>query len=163
MAEADTPFQDEKTKLDELDIKKLNGTPEELDIITNVFNTRINSIIQFGRQKNPDAQEFVLLDSVVKETEVADQTLIIEKCKDKIWGSREYIKERNEQYFLARDYGNLIKKDHNQELIQMLVNLVKGGWQTLYIEEKYVLWQKTRTMLKAVIYYAKWKRVTSSE
>jgi Mg2+/Co2+ transporter CorC len=80
-----------------------------------------------------------------------------------MWTSREYIQTRNEKYFLDRDYNDLIKKDANQELIQSLVDLIKSGWKTLDAEEKDVIWQKTRTMLKAVIYFTKWERASSKQ
>lgn len=156
-------FVDEKTELDDIDPKKITGSVDEIEVITRVFNSRILNIINFCKQSNPDSPEFTTLDNLVRASELADPTTLIVKCKDKMWTSREYIQTRNERYFLDRDYNDLIKKDANQELIQSLVNLIKSGWKTLDVEEKDVIWQKTRTMLKAVIYFTKWERASSKQ
>ena len=149
------------SELDE--IKQINGTPDELDIICKVFNRNILQLTGFARKKEPNAVDLQALDDVVKELLNENATFVIDRCKDKIWGAKEYIKTQNADYFLNRDYSELIKQDSNESVIINLVSIIKRGWNTLYPNEKEAIWNKMKLMLKSVAFYEKWKRATSIE
>ncbi len=146
-----------KSELDEL--KKIDGTPEELDIICTVFNRNIMGMIRFIMSKE-DSPDIHALNTAVREVINESATLALDRCKDKIWGAREYIKNENSDYFLKRDYSNLIKKDKREGFITSIVSIIKDGWNTLYDEERDQVWAKTKLMLKCVAIYEKWRRAS---
>ncbi len=146
------------SELDQL--KNISGTPEELTVICKVFNQNILAILRFLQSKEPDSPDIHALNTIIKECVAESKTLMLDRCKDKIWGAREFLQHEDEDYFIKRDYGNLIKRDHNENMITSLVNIIKDGWQTLYDEEKGGIWIKTKLMLKCVAVYEKWRRAT---
>lgn len=150
-----------KSKLDDLPGggKQLTGTTDEFDVIIDVFNDNITQLLKFLRSKQEDSPDVNALEDIVSEAVMAEPEIIIQKCKNNIWGAREHIKNENSKYFLDRDYSNLIKEDGNKNLIVGIVSLIKNGWNTLYRKERKFVWIRAKIMLKAVIIYNKWKQI----
>lgn len=78
---------------------------------------------------------------------------IIDRCKNKIWDSREHIINKNEEYFLKNSFDKYIKKDENQMFIQSLVQLFRDNHDQLTAQEKNYIWGLNLKMLNCVTEY----------
>lgn len=153
----DEQKQSLSSKLDKL--TEITGTPEELSVICSVFNDNIMNLIKFIRGKEPDSPDVNMLNTVVRECINESETLVLDRCMDKIWDARQHIRDKNADYFLERDYSALIKKDQRENFIVTLVSIIKTGWKTsLYDEEREYVWVRAKLMLKCVACYEKWRR-----
>jgi hypothetical protein len=154
-------FKYPPSDLDELG--SLSGTSHELDVICKVFNQNILQLLKFLISKMPDEPQVQALKSVMEFALEEDQQLMLNKCKEKIWAAKDQIRAKNSEYFLERDYSNLIKEDHNKSMIVTIVNLVKTGWTTLYDSEREVLWKNNQLMLHATVLHEIWRRIKSAK
>jgi uncharacterized FlgJ-related protein len=79
--------------------------------------------------------------------------MIINKCKDKIWDSREQILAEDEDFFISKRYDEYIKKDENQMFIEGLINLFKRSRSLLSEKESKFMWATVKHLLATVTEY----------
>jgi hypothetical protein len=146
LSEADIEAQ--KKRLAEAD-------PKELNEIFNTCSQVINSILVMVLKQTKDEEDIVEVERLKRVINLAPLDERFLRSKDKIWAAREHILNKNADWFLKRDYKGLIKKDHNQVLIETIVSLVKERYDSMSTEDREKYWQKAIMLLRNVGRYKK--------
>jgi len=73
------------------------------------------------------------------------------RSKNKIWGAREKILSKDAEFFLTKDYSLIIKKDHNQVMMETLINCIKDIYDDTSQEERDFFWGQAAILLNCVI------------
>ena len=73
------------------------------------------------------------------------------RSKSKIWGAREKILSKDADYFLTKDYSLIIKKDHNQVMMETLISCIKDIYDDTTQEERDFFWGQAAVLLNCVI------------
>lgn len=76
-----------------------------------------------------------------------------ERIKDKFWVAREFIMNKDDKFFLERDYSDVIKRDENQHFLETIVECVCVSWKTLTDDEKLATWKILREILLLITEY----------
>jgi len=135
-----------------------NVDPDKINKILNNYSNCLSKMIAFTLsvvKKNGDEDEIIEIEHLKRIIALCPIEERIIRTKDKVWDSREHILNRNADYFLNRDYSNMIKNDQNQAMIETLIDAVKNNYNKLSKEEKEYYWNGTIKMLKYVIEFKK--------
>lgn len=135
-----------------------NVDPDKINKILNNYSNCLSKMIAFTLsvvKKNGDEDEIIEIEHLKRIIALCPIEERIIRTKDKVWDSREHILNRNADYFLNRDYSNMIKNDQNQAMIETLIDSVKNNYNKLSKEEKEYYWNGTIKMLKYVIEFKK--------
>ena len=121
-----------------------------------LFSNTLSSILSITLEKcsNDDSEyvEIIRLRRIINLVPVEEKFI---RTKDKVWNVRKQILDKNEKYFIEKDYSKLIKKDHNQYFIETLTDIVKNRFDELNNAEKDLYWQKAAILLNCVGKYKK--------
>lgn len=80
-------------------------------------------------------------------------TFAVERYGGHILKHSELIKNRDEKYFLTKDYAHMIKDDERKQMLTTMVNLVKNNFSDLPKEKKDQCWEIAQiSMMCASIY-----------
>lgn len=150
----------EAAPLSEEDVERQKKKLLEADpkVLSDIFNTCaqvFNSLLVMVLKQTDDEDEIVEVERLKRVINLAPVEERFIRSKDKIWAAREHILNKNADWFLNRDYKNLIKKDHNQVLIETIVSLVKDRYNTLSKEDQDKYWEKAILLLRNVARYRK--------
>ena len=126
---------------------------DEINEVIENFHSVISKILKMVDSKIPGDIEVDRLKRLVRMARDEAPLIIITKCKQKIWDSREQILARDENYFLKKKFGEYIKKDKNQMFIEGLIDLVKRGYNMVSDKEKDYIWNLNKQLLEYVIRY----------
>ena len=126
---------------------------QTISLLIHNFHSHISKILKIIDSKIPNHIEVDRLKRLIRIARDEEPLLIINKCKDKFWDSRTHIREKNKEYFLAKDYNGYIKKDGNQMFIEALVSLVKQSHDMLNEKEMEIIWKINNQLLDYVCEY----------
>ena len=133
----------------------LDADPKMLNDIYNTCLQVINSMLVMVMKQTDDDEEIVEVERLKRVINLSPLEEVFIRSKDKIWSSREHILNKNADWFLNRDYKNLIKKDHNQVFIETIVSLIKDRYNTLPLEDKDKYWEKALLLLRNIARFKK--------
>lgn len=129
--------------------------PSELNTIYNDYGGKINKLIMLAMKQTKDESEIVELESLKRIVNLAPADERFLRSKDKIWAARTFIIEKNEKYFMEKNYGKLIKKDRNQAMLETIMSIAKNGFKSLKPEEKEMYWTIGYELLHTVAKFKK--------
>lgn len=156
--------------MDELkiDITKIGRGKDNYEIAescANPFNRCITRLINNGFDKLKELRKDPTIDSFVKKQETIDS---FERLKNILYISRseapyfaisrsfphvikagKYINERDADYFLKRNYDQMIKDDGNKTMIYDIIRIVCKCFYSLSDDEKNEVWELASIMLIA--------------
>lgn len=133
------------SKLSSKDVNKI------FDDYVNLIKTLISTVrktLDFD-----DEDQIVELDRMIRIINLAPNDEIFIRSKDKIWFARSHIENKNEDWFINRDYSAHIKKDQKQVMIETLISIIQTGFSEMSPREKEVYWGKAQQMLDIVKRY----------
>jgi hypothetical protein len=117
------------------------------------FHSAIANIIKVVEQKDA-CPELERLKRLIGLCKAESPVFLIDRCKDKLWESREQIKTRDEKYFFESDFSKYIKKGSAYESFQFsLMNLIRENYKAYTEPEKKLIWKYVRQMLRCVAKY----------
>jgi hypothetical protein len=126
---------------------------QQISLIVQDFHSQISKTLKVVDSKLPNNIEVDQLKRLIRIARDEEPLMIINKCKDKIWDSREQILSENVDYFLAKEYDEYIKKDTNQMFIEGLIGLFKQSHHLLSEKERAYVWKINKRLLQDVIRY----------
>jgi hypothetical protein len=126
---------------------------KKISEIIHDFHSQIAKVLKVIDSKLPGDIEVDRLKRLIRIARDEEPLLIINKCKNKIWDSREQIVGKNEDYFLTKEYDEYIKKDGNQMFIEGLIGLFKQSHHLLSEKERDHVWKLNNQLLEDVIEY----------
>lgn len=106
-------------------------------------------------EKDDNEDELVEIDRLRRIISLCPTDELFIRSKDKIWYTRYQIVNKNSDWFLNRDYGSQIKKDHKKAMIETLIRLAQGRFNSLSAEEQDVYWDSAFKLLNIVSKYKK--------
>lgn len=127
-------------------------------VLTEIYNTcvqTLNGLLTMVLKQTEDEEEIVEIERLKRIINLTPVEELFIRTKDKIWAAREHILNKNADWFLNRDYKNLIKKDHNQVFIETIVGLVKDRYGSLSLEDREKYWEKALLLLRNVARFKK--------
>lgn len=134
-------------------MEKKEDKSQQISLIIQDFHSQIAKMLKVVDSKRPGNIEVDRLKRLIRIARDEEPLLIINKCKDKIWDSREQILAEDEEYFINKKYDEYIKKDGNQRFIEGLVELFKQGRHLLSDKEKAYVWKVNKQLLADVVKY----------
>lgn len=129
------------------------NTQKEISEAVQGFHSGISKIFKIIDAKTPGNLEIDRLKRLVRIARDEDPLNIINKCKDKLWDSRERILERDQKFFMNNTFGQYIKKDENQMFIESMINLIQTNVDNLSAKEKDYIWKIIQGLLDQVTVY----------
>ena len=138
----------ELKKIARLDVKFTNE-------IFRSYTNAINSMLALALKQSVDEDEAVEIEQLRRVIMLCPLEEKFIRTRDKIWGARKHIVNRNADYFLKKDYSKIIKRDANQAFIEALIEIVKNRFETLDDEMKEAYWQKAAYLLNCVVRFKK--------
>jgi hypothetical protein len=135
-------------------MSRMNAT--DLESILQTFKNTVNSLLSFATEKvGNDEEDCANLERVRRIIGFLPPEEIFIRVKDKVWAVRDHILNENLQYFMEKDYGNMIKKDQKQELLENIICVIKDYVTQMSEEDVKTLWTKGKIMLRCVAIYHK--------
>jgi hypothetical protein len=128
-------------------------TQQKISAIVQSFSSDISQLLKIVDAKLAGNLEVDRLKRVIRIARDEEPLLIINKCKDKIWDSREQILAEDEDFFISKRYDEYIKKDENQMFIEGLINLFKSSRSLLSEKESKFMWATVKHLLATVTEY----------
>jgi hypothetical protein len=98
---------------------------------------------------NPVLATLKVLIQEIKDLNCFD---IYNRCQKKVHDVRQYIRKRDDSYFLNRDYSAYIKKDDNENFILTIVSMIKTEWNSLDKPTKNCIWRIANRLADAEIF-----------
>lgn len=126
---------------------------QKISFIVHSFHSQIAKVLKIVDSKLPNDIEVDRLKRLIRIARDEEPLMIINKCKDKIWDSRDQIRKKDDEYFLQREYDEYIKKDENQMFIEGLIGLFKQSHDLLSKKEIEILWKINNKLLDYVCEY----------
>lgn len=143
-------------------MSKMNAT--ELESLLQTFKNTINSLLSFATEKvSGDEEDCANLERVRRIIGFLPPEEIFIRVKDKVWAVRDHIINENLQYFMDKDYGNMIKKDQKQELLENIICVIKDYVTQMSEEDIQTLWTKGKIMLRCVALYERMRRAIEQQ
>jgi hypothetical protein len=154
MAEIQFKPLSEKDIIDQLNVLKPNQQ-KEFDEICNGFCNILTRLIVMASKRTTDDADIVELDRLKRITSCMPSFDKFIRCQDKIYVAREKIRNRDVNFFLNKDYSGVIKKDHNQTMMETLIEALKTNFESFSNAEKALYWNKADELLAYVIRFKK--------
>lgn len=142
------------SKLSSLDAKEINA-------ICDGYTQKIKGLVTYVKKSlntKTDEDELIEIDRIMRLINMCPKDELFIRSKDKIWHARYHILDRDSDWFLNRDYGSSIKKDHKQRMIETLIRLIQSKWKKMSDEEHELYWEKAFELLNLV---ARFKKLTN--
>lgn len=126
-------------------VNKLLSDHADMDIVNEIFNKYYRSVqrlISAGKTllDDDDEMEQALLDRLRGIVKLAPPDEIFIRSYQKIWMTREQIKNRDVAWFLGQDYKHLVKKDHKQSMIEGILGCIRNKFPSIPAEEQEKFW-----------------------
>jgi hypothetical protein len=132
----------------------LKANPESLNKIYHMYKITINSLLNLAKEQakhSYDEDDIIALEQLERIIRLCPIEEIFIRSKEKIFGYRDKIINKDADYFIKKDYGQFIKKDRNQYMLETLVSVIRTRFNELNEKEKNIYWAKAATMLKCVL------------
>lgn len=140
----------------DIDLKLIGtGTTDDDKAISIVmpFNRSLKRLINIAKAKlstkiTPDQR--YTLERMQKIIVLLDEQLpffMLARCYKHIMRAQKPIVENSKEYFIHRDYSELIKKDKYMEFIRDLAHIIKQGLETSTEEELSIIWDYAFVLL----------------
>lgn len=126
---------------------------KQINAVVQAFSTDLSHMLKLIDNKLAGNLEVDRLKRLIRIARDEEPLMIINRCKDKIWDSREKILAEDEEFFLSRKYDEYIKKDGNQMFIEGLINLFKNGRKMLSEKESKFMWTIIKRLLATITEY----------
>lgn len=126
---------------------------KELSDILQKFNRQVSRIFKIAEALVPDEPNIDWVRRIVKICRNENPQLVLERCIDKFWEYKEFIINRDEQFFQTCSTDKYIKNDDNKEFLDRLVMLIRTKFKDLVKKEQNDIWVCLEEMLKNVIKY----------
>ena len=130
-----------------------NDRQNKISLIVQSFSTDISQLLKIVDAKLPSNLEVDRLKRLIRIARDEEPLLMINRCKDKIWDSREKILAEDDEFFISKKYAEYIKKDENQMFIEGLIHLFKNGRTLLSEKESKFMWSTIKHLLATVTEY----------
>lgn len=117
------------------------------------FNRSLKRLINIAKAKlsvKITAEQRYTLERMQKIVVLLDEQLpffMLARCYGHIMRAQKPIIENDKQYFIHRDYSEMIKKDKYMEFIKDLVNIIKQGLDLSTEDELSVIWDYAFVLL----------------
>lgn len=134
-------------------IIKVDAT--EMNDIFRTYSNTITAILTMVIKNAQDDEEIVEIERVKRIINFAPIEEKFIRSKDKIWAVRNHIINKNLKYFIEKDYSSVIKRDHNQAMLEAIIEIIKNGITKLSQEDLNFYWKKAAVMLKCVVRFKK--------
>jgi len=128
---------------------------KEISDIIQHFNRQISKIFKLVESMD-DIQnnlDFDWVKRVVKIAKNVNPSYIIDRSIDRLWDSREFIINRDEQFIISNHADKYIENDCRKEWMEGLFQFIRSKYAVLKKEEINYLWDCINNMLEAVIKY----------
>ena len=106
-----------------------------------------------AKSQTTDDLEIVELERIKRLINFTPKDEKFIRSKGKVWAVRDHILNKDAKYFLEKDYSTIIKKDHNQAMLETLVELIKEKFENMNDKEQNFYWQKAALLLNCVVRY----------
>jgi hypothetical protein len=143
--------QAKETITSRLDGIEVTGSDEDLELIYDEFNNHIMSLLRMLCERCSEDPHVSTLKNIIEEASGIDNTILLRKCKDKFWVSREHIRNKSAKFFIDNSHKEWVKQDQNETMILGLISTIQNGWKTLYDHEREAIWKHTNIMLDAIV------------
>ena len=130
-----------------------DADPKELNDIFEKYSQALNSILVMAKSQTTDDLEIVELERIKRLINFTPKDEKFIRSKGKVWAVRDHILNKDAKYFLEKDYSTIIKKDHNQAMLETLVELIKEKFENMNDKEQNFYWQKAALLLNCVVRY----------
>jgi len=111
------------------------------DGVCDVFNEKLNEFVTDLLKINQD-DDIATFRNSLRLVLLVDKKKPIRLFKTHVMDKYEkQLKERDEEFFLAEDYADVIAVDDNFDLTSHLVNKIKAFWRDLSVENKDIIWK----------------------
>lgn len=136
------------------DIKKFDEILKIFNIYRNELLGLINLVLELLNKK-VDESEMIEVERLKRILSILPDDEIFIRNKDKIWFAREYIINKDAEWFVTRDYSNNIKMDSKRTMVETLLRMIKYKYKIITPAEKELCWKKAMNMLECVAKYKK--------
>lgn len=135
------------------DINRMD--PKFTNEIFTSFSNGINSVLALALKECVDESEIVEIEQLRRILSLCPLEEKFIRAKDKIWAARLHILNKNEDYFIKKDYSKMIKRDGNQAFLETLTEIVKDKFTSMNQESKDIYWKKAAFLLQCVARFKK--------
>jgi hypothetical protein len=147
---SDTPAVFDEFKVTEKPAKK-KLPYKNINDAKRAFETAIHGVIQFVSDKDPDMPQLRTIASIMTLFIDSPEYTLYEKCWKRVLSVQEHVVNRDVDFFLQRDYRDMIKPDQDETIILELVDTVKSRWDELTTFEKNKIWDYGRTLVRSAV------------
>jgi hypothetical protein len=146
------------------EMKALNSIPpDQMNKIINNYTNALAAMLTMSVENTSEEEQIVELEQIKRIMGLCPSVEKFIRSKDKVWGARKHILDRNADYFMNKDYGKLIKKDANQAFIESIIELIKDRYDNMEKKELDFYWDKATVMLRCVATFKKAMRTLSKK
>ncbi len=113
-----------------------------------IFNNKMNEFIKDLINVFPDDKDFKLFKNsfdIVKITNEEQPCKIFYNATKKF---NKQILEKDEKFFLDKDYTDIIDNDIDIDITTTLINKLKGYWEKLLDNDKKIVWDYLNILIK---------------
>ncbi len=127
--------------------------PDEINNIYDEFSRAAVRMLTFSKKKcaKMDEEIIVEVERLSRLINIAPNFEKFHRCIDKIYQVREKILNRDEDFFIKKDYTGVIKKDEKQQMLETLKEVILTCWDSLDDRDKNFYWNQALIMLKQVL------------
>lgn len=132
-----------------------NANTKLLNEIFNEYHNTIKMIITSAEKilaadGNKDEEDEVELSRIKRIVNLSPSDEILIRSMDKVWSVKNHIMTKNSDYFLKKDYSNLVKNDEKKAMIVNLIMIIREMYDKLKPKEQNLFWSYGLTLLKLV-------------
>lgn len=135
--------------------KIIKADATEMNDIFRTYSNTITAILTMVIKNAQDDEDIVEIERIKRIINFAPIEEKFIRSKDKIWAVRHHILNKNLQYFMEKDYSAVIKRDHNQAMLEAIVEIIKNGIAKLSQDDLDFYWKKAALMLKCAARFKK--------
>jgi hypothetical protein len=136
----------------ENELKELESCDQKaLDVIYQDYSSALSRLISSVKKLAFEEEVVIEIDRLRRLANFIPKEEKFIRSKNKIWGARERILNKDAEFFLSKDYSLVVKKDHNQVMIETLINCIKDIYDDTSQEERDFFWAQAAVLLNCVI------------
>jgi hypothetical protein len=139
-------------------MKKLRSCdPDEINDIYDEFSRAAIRMLTFSKKKCSKMSEEVIVevDRLARLINLAPNFEKFHRSYDKLYIVRDKILNRDDDFFIKKDYTGVIKKDEKEQMLETLKDVILNCWHTLDEQDKNFYWTQILLMLKQVLRFKK--------
>lgn len=139
---------------------------DSMEMAQKNYNSNLSQLIRVAKTKNPRDDDLDAVARALSTVIKVDATCLIKETGHYIWGFREQIKKRDENFFLTEDFSKMIdeglevakvkgKAEFTGDDVGRIMQALRGTYRTMTKPEQDVVWGHTTTILVAYAQYMK--------